>query len=99
LSSTNRINGIRWGGLAFEADIGPGWEMIAINDLAANADRLREAVTANKDGSAPIKLLLKRGDAFRTVQFDYAGGLRYPRLERIEGTRDRLTEILSPRRR
>lgn len=99
LSGTNRINNIRWGGLAFEADIGPGWELVAINDQAANADRLRDAVTANKDGSAPIKLLLKRGDKFRTVQFDYTGGLRYPRLERIEGTRDRLTEILSPRRR
>ncbi|WP_242914300.1 M61 family metallopeptidase [Brevundimonas pishanensis] len=99
LSGTNRINNIRWGGLAFEADIGPGWELVAINDQAANAGRLRDAVTANKDGSAPIKLLLKRGDKFRTVQFNYTGGLRYPRLERIEGTRDRLTEILSPRRR
>ena len=99
LSGTNRISNIRWGGLAFEADIGPGWELVAINDTAANADKLREAVTANKDGSAPIKLLMKRGEQYRTVQFDYTGGLRYPRLERIEGTRDRLTEILSPRRR
>ncbi|WP_312128217.1 peptidase M61 [Brevundimonas sp.] len=99
LSGTNRISNIRWGGLAFEADIGPGWELVAINDTAANADKLREAVTANKDGSAPIKLLMKRGEQYRTVQFDYTDGLRYPRLERIEGTRDRLTDILSPRRR
>ena len=99
LSSSNRLTSIRWGGLAFESNIGPGWELVAVNDTAASADKLREAVTANKDGSAPIKLLLKRGDEFRTVQFDYTGGMRHPRLERIEGTRDRLSEILSPRRR
>ncbi|WP_297803619.1 peptidase M61 [uncultured Brevundimonas sp.] len=99
LGGNNRINAIRWGGPAFEADIGPGWELVAVNDEAANADKLRAAVTANKDGSAPIRLLMKRGEQFRTVQFDYTGGLRYPRLERIEGTRDRLSEILSPRRR
>jgi len=99
LSSTNRINSIRWGGAAFEANIGPGWELVAINDVAADSEKLRDAVTANKDGSAPIKLLLKRGEQYRTVQFDYTGGLRYPRLERIEGTRDRLADIFSPRRR
>lgn len=99
LSSTNKVTGVRWGGLAFESNIGPGWELVAVNDSAISADKLREAVTANKDGSAPIKLLMKRGDEFRTVQFDYNGGLRHPRLERIPGTRDRLSEILAPRSR
>ena len=48
---------------------------------------------------ATITLLIRNGDRFRTVVFDYHGGLRYPRLERIEGTRDRIGDILSPRRR
>ena len=30
-----------------------------------------------------------------SVKIDYRDGLRYPKLERIEGTPDRLTEILS----
>jgi len=30
-------------------------------------------------------------------RIDYAGGLRYPQLERIEGAPDRLTPILSAR--
>ena len=99
LGGNNQISNIRWGGPAFEADIGPGWQLVAISDQEASADKLREAVTANKDGSSPIRLLMKRGEQFRTVQFDYTGGLRHPRLERIEGTRDRLSDILSPRRR
>ncbi|WP_436357579.1 M61 family metallopeptidase [Brevundimonas sp. CEF1] len=99
LSSSNKLTGIRWGGRAFEADIGPGWELVAVNDRAASAEVLRDAVTAAKGTSAPISLLLKNGDRYRTVAFDYHDGLRYPRLERIPGTPDRLGDILSPRRR
>ena len=57
----------------------------AIGDRAASPAALREAVTAAKGDGPPIVLVLKRGDRFRTVTFDYHGGLRYPRLERIEG--------------
>ena len=99
LSSSNKLTGIRWGGRAFEADIGPGWELVAVNDRAASAEVLRDAVTAAKDTDKPISLLLKNGDRYRTVAFDYHDGLRYPRLERIPGTPDRIGDILSPRRR
>ena len=60
---------------------------------------LRDAVTAAKGTETRIELLLKSGDRYRTVAFDYRDGLRYPRLVRIEGTRDRLAEIYAPRRR
>jgi predicted metalloprotease with PDZ domain len=99
LSSSNKLSGIRWGGRAFEADIGPGWELVAVNDRAASAEVLRDAVTAAKGTDKPISLLLKNGDRYRTVAFDYHDGLRYPRLERIPGTPDRIGDILSPRRR
>ncbi|WEK58705.1 MAG: peptidase M61 [Candidatus Brevundimonas phytovorans] len=99
LSSSNKLTGIRWGGRAFEADIGPGWELVAVNDRAASAEVLRDAVTAAKGTDRPISLLLKNGDRYRTVAFDYHDGLRYPRLERIPGTPDRIGDILSPRRR
>ncbi len=95
---TNRIVAIQWGSPIFEAGIGTGWELIAVGDRAANAQVLREAVTVAKDG-APIRLILKNGDRIRTLDLDYTGGLRYPRLERIEGSRDRIGEILAARRR
>ncbi|TFW00508.1 M61 family peptidase, partial [Brevundimonas sp. S30B] len=97
--ASNRLSGIRWGGRAFEADIGPGWDLVAVNDRAASAQVLREAVTAAKGTDRPISLLIKNGDRYRTVVFDYHEGLRYPRLERIPGTPDRLGDILAPRRR
>ncbi|MFN4092328.1 MAG: M61 family metallopeptidase [Brevundimonas sp.] len=97
--ATNRISGVRWGSPAYEADIGAGWDVVAVNDRAASAEVLRDAVTAAKGTTETIRLLIRNGDTFRTVVFDYHGGLRYPRLERIEGTRDRIGDILTPRRR
>ena len=46
----------------------------------------------------PIELLVKEFDRYRSVRIDYHGGLRYPRLERIEGRPDYLTPILGARK-
>ena len=94
---TQRISAIQWGGPAFEAGIGVGWDLIAVGDRVASAEVLREAVTAAKSGEAPIRLILKNGQRIRTLDLSYTGGLRYPRLERIEGTRDRIGEIMTAR--
>ena len=95
----DKIANVRWGGPAFEQSIGAGWSLVAVNGKAGSAEVLRNAVTAAKGTDAPLELLIKSGDRFRTVAFDYRDGLRYPRLERIEGTPDRLSDILAPRRR
>jgi predicted metalloprotease with PDZ domain len=99
LNAANRITGVRWGGPAFEQGLGAGWDLVAVGDRTASAEVLREAVTAAKGGSEPIVLVVRRGDEFRTLTFDYHDGLRYPRLVRTEGSRDRLADILAPRRR
>ncbi|WP_122464821.1 M61 family metallopeptidase [Brevundimonas lutea] len=98
LSSSNRIGGVRWNSPAFEAGLVNTWELVAVNDVATTPERLREAVTAAK-GGGPIRLLVKDGDRFRTVDLAYTGGLRHPRLERIDGAPDRLTPIYEARRR
>jgi predicted metalloprotease with PDZ domain len=97
--SGDRLTNIRWGGPAFQQGIGAGWTLLAVNGRAGSSESLREAVTAAKGGDAPIELLIKSGDRFRTVAFNYHEGLRHPRLERIEGAPDRLGAILAPRRR
>jgi len=99
MNKSNRITSVLWGGPAFEQGLTSGWEVVAVGGHAATADALKEAVTAAKGSSEPIELILKNGDVFKTVRFDYHDGLRYPHLERIEGTPDRLGDILSPRRR
>jgi hypothetical protein len=68
-----------------------------VNSLAYTHDRLRQAISANKDGRAPVQLQIKFGDEYRTIPIDYRGGLRYPRLERDEATPARLDDILKAR--
>lgn len=95
----NKIRSVQWNGLAFKSGLAAGMEIVAVNGQAASAERLTEAVTAAKDPSTPITLIVKGDEQYRTVVFDYHDGLRYPRLERIPGTPDRLGDILTPRRR
>ena len=88
---------VRWGSPAFDAGLSSAVQLIAVNGRAYKAERLKAAITAAKTGQAPIQLLVKDGDVYKTVSIPYHGGLRYPTLERIEGTEDRLTQVLAPR--
>jgi len=87
---------VRWDSPAFKAGITPGMKLIAVNDDAYKPDKLREAIVQAEKTTAPIRLLLRKGDHFQTVNLDYHGGLRYPKLERIEGSVDLLDAILAP---
>jgi len=92
-----RITDVRWNGPAFEAGLAPGMRLVAVGGKAFTPDRLREAVAATAKGTQLV-LLVRSGDDYRNVRIGYAGGLRYPHLVRIDGTKDRLGEILAPRR-
>ena len=96
-SDDGRIRDVRWEGPAFKAGLAPGGNLVAVNARAFNAEVLRDAIAAAKDGNAPVELLVRHGEWYRTIRIDYRGGLRYPRLERIAGTPDRLGAILAPR--
>ena len=90
------LDNVSWDGLAFKAGITPDMQLQAVNDQKYTAAGLREAILAAEKSKEPIKLLLKRGDEFVTVSLDYHGGMRYPHLERVETTPDRLDAILAP---
>jgi predicted metalloprotease with PDZ domain len=90
------VTGVLWDGPAFKAGLATGDKIIAVNGIAYDADRLKEAITAARSGQ-PLSLIIQAGDHYRVVPVDYRGGLRYPRLERIEGTPDRLAAIYAPK--
>ena len=87
---------VEWDSPAFKAGIAPDMQLQAVNDQAFSVANLRQAIVAAEKTNSPIKLLLKRDDQFQTVSLDYHGGLRYPHLERIEGTTDLLDAVLAP---
>lgn len=92
------IGEVRWDGPAFKAGIGPGMTPVAVDGRAYTAELLEDAIKAAKGNSQPIELLVKDFDRYRTLRLDYHDGLRYPHLERVEGTPDRLTAIFAPRK-
>ncbi|WP_309606051.1 peptidase M61 [Phenylobacterium sp.] len=97
LTQGAEIAGVQWDGPAFKAGLTVGGKLIAVNGIAYDADRLKEAITAARTGG-PLSLLVKTGDHYRTVDIGYRGGLRYPRLERLDGTPDLLSAIYAPRK-
>ena len=92
-----KLDSVKWGGPAFEAGLSPNAILLAVNGRAYKAEVMKEALTAAKTSNAPVQLLVREGDVFRTVPVVYSGGLRYPTLQRIEGTEDRLSVLLAPR--
>lgn len=98
LSPAGYVNEVRWDSAAFNAGVGTGMQVLAVNDLQYSADELEEAVRAAKDSKQPVRLLVKEVDVYRTLSIDYHDGLRYPTLERIEGSTDYLTPIFTARK-
>ncbi len=90
-----RLTDVRWGGPAHSAGLSVGAQIIAVNGVAYDADKLKTAIKSAKDSKEPLTFLIKYGDNYTTVPIDYHEGLRYPRLERVEGTPDRLSEIFA----
>ena len=97
-SKDGRISDVRWDGPAFKAGLGASGNLVAVNSRSFTPDRLKDAIVAAKSDRAPIELLVKDGDLYRSVRVDYHDGLKYPHLERVPGTPDRLSSILAPRR-
>src|SRR5215475_5471465 len=94
----NKLTDVQWGGPAYAAGLTVGTQIIAVDGLAYDGDRLRDVVKAAKTSHAPIELLVKNGDRYSTVRIDYHDGLRYPRLERDASAPARLDQILEPRK-
>jgi predicted metalloprotease with PDZ domain len=90
------ISNVRWNGPVFKAGISGG-TLLAVNGHEYKSERLDDAIKAAKTGKKPIELLVKYGDVYKTFRVDYHEGLKYPHLERIADTPDRLSAILAAR--
>jgi len=97
LDEKGSVQDVLWDGPAFDAGIIAGNSVVAVNGREFSADTIKEAITTAKGGTAPIELLVKRGNRYDTLRIAYHGGLQYPHLERIAGKPDRLSELYKAR--
>jgi len=90
--ANGQLDDVRMGSSAFQAGLGPGAKLVAVNGHAFSAEVLKQAIHR----ATPIELIVSNDGEFRTVRLDYHDGEKYPRLERVQGTPDLLDEILKP---
>lgn len=81
---------------AYAAGLGPHMTILAVNGRAYSADVLNDAIAHPVDGK--ILIVARNFNFVQTYEIHYAGGLRFPHLERIPGGHDYLSEILAPRK-
>jgi predicted metalloprotease with PDZ domain len=94
LGKAGLVTDVLWDGPAFNAGLTVGTTLVAVNNRALDTDQLKAAIKAKK---SPLSLLVKTGDVYRTINLDYNGGLRYPRLEKIATGPASLDELLAPK--
>lgn len=91
------ISDVHAGSPAQAAGFGPGMRLLTINQKPFSVDGLQQAIRDAKDTTAPIEFTVNNTGVVTTLALSYHGGQRYPFLERIPGTEDRLREIALPK--
>ena len=81
------------GSPAYDAGLGPHMTILAVDGHIYSPEALNESIAHPKDGK--ITLVVRNFDSVDVREIRYAGGVRYPHLERIPGTHDYLSEILT----
>ena len=82
------------GSPAYQAGLGPGMKLIALNGRAWTPTVLTQALRSAQINHQPIEVIVQNGEFFKTYSIPYFEGEKIPHLERVEGQPDLLTEIL-----
>jgi predicted metalloprotease with PDZ domain len=90
------ISNVWWGSPAFKAGITPNMELISVNSTAYTPKVLKDAILAAETDKKPLQLQFRDGKQYKTIPLPYYDGMRYPSLQRVDGTPDRLDDIFAP---
>jgi predicted metalloprotease with PDZ domain len=96
LSAKGVVRDVREGSPAWRAGLAPGMHVLAVDNQEFSAGVFEYALKKAQHSSAPISLITSQTGWFQTLSLDYHDGVRYPHLERIEGTPDMLAAIMLP---
>lgn len=95
IGQNGRVRSVQWDGPAFRAGLSPGAHVVQVNGKPFSIRELLDAVDTS--ASQPLLVGFESGGRKKAVSIPYAGRLRYPHLERIAGTPDRLSPLLMAR--
>ncbi len=101
IDKAGEVTAVQFGGPMFEQGVTNGTKILAVNGMAYSEERLKAAIEAagGVDGAraVPMSLLVERGGRFRTIDWLWTGGLRWPHLERTN-VPPRIDALLAARR-
>jgi len=90
------IQDVLIGSPAYQAGLGPGMKIIAVNGRQATDDLLHQGIRDAKASGPDVELIVQNTGYFKVVKINYHGGEKYPHLVRDSGRRARLDNILKP---
>ena len=96
LSAKGVVRDVREDSPAWRAGLAPGMHVLAVDNQEFSPDVFAYAVKKARHSNAPISLITSQTGWFQTLSLDYHDGMRYPHLERIDGTPDMLAAIMAP---
>ena len=90
------ISNVWWGSPAFKAGITPNMEIVSVNGTAYTSKILTDAILTAETDKKPLQLQFRDDKQYKTFVIPYYDGMRYPSLQRVDGTPDRLDNIFAP---
>jgi predicted metalloprotease with PDZ domain len=91
-----KVTSVIWDAPAFDSGLTVGSKILAVNGRTFEGEALKRAIAAAGKSKEPVRLLVESGDTFRTLELDWHGGLRYPRLQPTAGGKGTLDALLQP---
>jgi predicted metalloprotease with PDZ domain len=88
------IRSVAWESPAFNAGISLGARLVSVSGQPYTDALLKQAIRDAAISKQPITLEFEADGALRTTSIPYFDSLRYPRLERLSDTPDRLRDLL-----
>ncbi len=82
------------GSPAYEAGLGPGMKLLAVNHRKWSSELLRQALRGAQASRQPIELIVQNSEFFKTYTIPYFEGEKIPHLEKVGGQPDFLSDIL-----
>jgi predicted metalloprotease with PDZ domain len=92
------IGTVREGSAAWNAGLGDGMTVLAVDGQVYSPDALQYAIKQAQHSSGAISFVVQQNGWVTTYRANYRGGLRYPHLVRIPGVPDMLAQIMAPHR-
>jgi len=97
VGNDGKVGSVLWDSPAFNAGMTVGTQVVAVNGRTFDGDGLKRAIKTAAGNGRAAELLIKSGDLYRTVNLDWHGGLKYPRLEKVGKSSGTLDALLAPR--